>query len=114
MTNRFHQLVIAPHKVIKKALNLLYPIECPRDQNNTDVNSKELLQDNQISSEEIDSNSETITEHDDKDLPENQQDMVQDTCPSCKAMMKARQRLKQWLTPDTDESSLGSVADHAN
>ena len=98
-------------KFIKRALNLLYLIECPRDKSNTDTNSKEVLQDNQISSEEMDSDSETIIEHDDQILLE---DLVQDTRPTCKAMMKARQRLKQWLSSDTDGPSLGSVADDVN
>ena len=80
-------------------------------QKNADIDSREVLQDNQVSSEEIDSDSETITEHNDKDLPE---DFVQDTRPTRKAMMKARQRLKQWLRSDIDEPSLGSVADDAN
>ena len=108
---RSARVVVAPHKIIKRALNLLYPIECPRDKNNADIDSREVLKDNQISSEEIGSDSEIITEHNDKDLPE---DFVQDTHPTRKAMMKARQRVKQWLRPDIDEPSLGSVADDAN
>ena len=108
---RSAKIIVAPHKIIKRALNLPYPIECPRDRNNTDITSREVLQDNQISSEEIDSDSETIIEHNDRDLPE---DFAQDTRPTRKAMMKARQRLKQWLSPDTDEPSLGSVTDDAN
>ena len=108
---RSAKIIAAPHKIIKRALNLLYPIECPRDRNNTDITSREVLQDNQISSEEIDSDSETIIEHNDRDLPE---DFAQNTRPTHKAMMKARQRLKQWLSPDTDEPSLESVADDAN
>ena len=105
---RSAKIIVAPHKIIKRALNLLYSIECPRDRNNTDITSREVLQDNQISSEEIDSDSETIIEHNDRYLPE---DFAQDTHPTCKAMMKARERLKQWLSPDTDEPSLRSVVD---
>lgn len=60
-------------------------------------NSKEVLQDNRISSEEINSDNDEITEHDDNDQPANQQDLLQDTRPTHKAMMKARQRLKQWM-----------------
>ena len=92
---RSARVVVAPHKIIKRALNLLYPIECFRDKNNADIDSKEVLKDNQISSEEIDSDSEIITEHKDKDLPE---DFVQDTSPTRKAMMKVPQRLKQPFT----------------
>ena len=111
---RSAKVVVTPHKVLKRALNLLYPIECPRDRNNTDFDLKQNVRDNQISSEEIDSDSEMFTEQDDNDLPENQQDLVQDTRPTRKAMMKARQRLKQWLSLDSDKPSLGSVADHVN
>ena len=35
---------------------------------------------------------------------------MQESRPTRKAMRKAQQRLKQWLRPDTDELSLGSVA----
>jgi len=99
-------------KILKRAINLLYPIECPREQNNDD-NSNKVSKDVQIGSEEENSTNEEIR-NDDDDQPGNEPDVEQESRPTRKVMRKARQRLKQWLRPDTDELSLGSVADHAN
>ena len=94
-----------------RAINLLYPIECPREPNNDD-NSNKVSKDVQIGSKEENSVNEEIRNDDDQ--PVNESDVVQESRPTRKAMRKARQRLKQWLRPDTDELSLGSVADRAN
>jgi len=109
---RSANVVVGQRKILKRVINLLYPIECPREPNNDD-NSSKVSKDVQIGSKEENSINEEIRSDDD-DQPVNEPDVVQESRPTRKVMRKARQRLKQWLRPDTDELSLGSVADRAN
>ena len=109
---RSAKITVAPCKVIKRALNHLYPIECPEER----VASKETpaLDNPATSSDErnIDSDDNEIEDDIDCDIPMDQ-DKVPTTRPTRRAVIEARRKLQQWLNPDEDPVSLGSVADHA-
>ena len=42
------------------------------------------------------------------------QDTVPTTRPTCRAVIEAQRELQQWINPDEDRISLGSVANPAN
>ena len=109
---RSAKITVAPCKVIKRALNHLYPIECPEER----VASKETpaLDNPATSSDErnIDSDDNEIEDDIDRDIPMDQ-DTVLTTRPTRRAVIEAWRKLQQWLNPDEDPVSLGSVADHA-
>jgi len=85
-------VVVGQRKILKRAINLLYPIECPREPNSDD-NSSKVSKDVQIGSKEENGINEEIR-NDDDDQPVNEPDVVPESRPTRKAMRKARQRLK--------------------
>ena len=60
----------------------------------------------------IDTDDNEIEDDIDRGTPMDQ-DTVPTTRPTRRAVIKAQQKLQQWLNPDEDPVSLGSVADHA-
>ena len=113
---RSAKVTIAPRKFIKRAINFLYPIECPDQsvhdlEDNLDGNQSS---NNQSGSEEMISNNDDdddVQRDDNDESPERQDDVMCTTRPTRKAVIKARQRIQQWLSPE--EASLGSVAARA-
>ena len=92
----------------------MYPIECPEERNA----EKETHLVDSSSSPSGERNIDSEDDHENKDDDINydtsgDQSKVQTIRPTRKAVIKARQKLKQWLNPGEDEVSVGSVADHA-
>ena len=89
----------------------MYPIECPEER---DASKETPAMDNPATSSDernIDSDDNEIEDDIDCDTPMDQ-DTVPTTRPTRRAVIEARRKLQQWLNPDEDQVSLGSVTDH--
>jgi len=101
----------APHKFVKRTFGFLYPIECPDESiHDLEDNSEgSQAQNNQSSSEEIISNNDDdVNGIQRDDGSPGKQHMIQTVCPKRRAVIKARQRIQQWLNSD-EEASVGST-----
>jgi len=106
---RSAKITVGPHKYLKRPLNLLYPIEYSNDNANYsgDSSGENQTNDNESCTEEkVGSNDCDDSQTNDSDSPEN--DVQQIVHPTRRAVIKARQRIQEWLNPD-EEPSLGSV-----
>ena len=86
---RSAKLLVVPHRYLHWPLSLLYPLECP----DSDSNSNS---DNQLSNQ-----SEETKENDFGD-DENAYGDLFTTRPRRKATVVARKKIKSWLAPDSD------------
>jgi len=106
------KVTVGQHKSIKRPLSLLYPIECPKENisHSSNISEENQAKDNESCNEEtIGYRDYDDMLNDDTDSPKD--DMQQTVHPTHKAVIKTRQRIQQWLSPN-EESSLGSVAAH--
>ena len=110
---RSAKVLISPNKVFHRALNLLYPIECPEEQNtrsqdHIEATNQEGLSstDNKAESREDCDNSkyESQTDKEDKDSSPTRKRPVR------QATLAAKQKLKRWINPSENFAALGSVA----
>jgi len=103
--------MVAPKKYLNRAVNMLYPIECPGDDERTSdcgIRNKIVDGNNKENDEKppTDLNDEQYTDiPDDLSVPRKGQ-------ATRNAAIAARNKLKVWLDPD-DDVLLGSVVDHA-
>ena len=110
---RSAKITVAPGKIIKRALSLLSPIECPEER---DASKETPAMDSHVSASDdrnIDSDDNEIEDDVNHDASVDQ-DTIPNTRPTRRAVIEARRKLQQWLNPDEDHVSLGSVADPAN
>ena len=98
--------------ILTRAMNMLYPIECP-DQDNVTVSAPvERTQGNN----DDDTSQEDVVEEDMNSL-ENGDDSTlttPSTRPTRQAVVAAREKIRKWLNPVEDSVGVGNVADHAN
>ena len=99
--------------ILTRALNMLYPIECP-DQDNVTVSAP--VERTQGNNDDNDTSQEDVVEEDMNSL-ENGDDSTP-TTPSTRstrqAVVAAREKIRKWLNPVEDSVGVGNVADHAN
>ena len=88
-------------KVLTRALNMLYPIECPDHEMLTDANTVDVPSDDTKKTEENSGGYESSGDN-------------RRTRPTRKAVVAAREKIKRWLNPDDELVGPGSVADHAS
>lgn len=91
---RSTKVTVGQCKSIKRPLSLLCPIECPNENIRYSSNISEVNQtkDNESCNEETIGYSDyDYMLNDDTDSSKN--DMQQTVCPTCKAVIKARQRI---------------------
>ena len=103
------KVLISPNKVLHRALNLLYPIECPEDQTR-------VMQDHAEAQEEASVTGKPELEYD-SDSEDSRGELQADKIlsptirrPVRQATLAAKQKLKKWLNPTEDFAALGSVA----
>ena len=113
---RSAKVMMAPKKYLNKAVNMLYPIECPGDDERTsDCDIRNKIIDSELGND-MENNEKP---HTDLSLNDEQYADIPDDLsvprkgkPTCIAANEARKELKLWLEPD-DDIVLGSVAYHA-
>ena len=108
---------------LHRALNLLYPIECPGDENKQVNCSETVVQDGNRNNTNLDSSSEvsdgndTLSDNEEDDEIENGNEIARDSSedggtrrPLRQATIKAREKLREWLDPSGNFICVGSVA----
>ena len=109
---RSAKVLVSPNCYLHRALNLLYPIECPRDkgieagEKETDVNTSCSNQGNKGSLFD-DTDDDIVNEDDDQEKDSPYVEMSKR--PMRQATLEARKKISQWLNP-TDSICVGSVA----
>ena len=114
--------MVEPGKWLQRALNLLYPIECPedldtlsQDQGNTISQEKSVVTDNNAESVLDDKDAESGVDVEDHDNSNGESQTGDNLIPATRqpvrqATLAARQKLKRWLNPSENFTALGSVA----
>ena len=113
---RSAKVKVAPKKYLNRAVNMLYPIKCPGDDERTsDCDIRNKIVDSELGNDK--ENDEKP--HTDLSLNDEQYADIPDDLsvprkgqPTRNAANEARKKLKLWLEPD-DDIVLGSVADHS-
>ena len=100
------KVMVAPNKYLNRAVNMLYPIECPDCDEETSDSDVSNIRNKTTDDEETD---QKINSDEDEDISH-------DVCsrnsqPTQNAAISARKKLKVWLDPD-DNDVLRSVMDH--
>ena len=95
---RSAMITVAPNKTIRRALSLLYPIECPEAR---DISKETATEENCANKLNIDDD-----ENENRDVNHDvlivDQDTSQNKRPIRKTVIEARRRLQQWLNPEEE------------
>ena len=103
---KLFQLSLSSFPHIQWALNLLYPIECPRDKDiepgekETDVNTSCNNQGNKSSLFD-DTDDDVVNEDDVVDQEKDSPSVEMSKRPMQQATLEARKKISQWLNPQT-------------
>jgi len=118
---------VSPKTYLHRALNLLYPIECPVDTRIPPDNNEAVNQTEPIGNSRSDTNVGTLRSVSDEDsnilsgderyigdekdiVHASSQDVEIRTRPVRQATLEAKKRLKEWLDPTSNFICVGSVA----
>ena len=120
---RSAKVMVSAKSYLHRALNLLYPIECPGDENKQVNCSETVVQDGNRNNTNLDSSSEvsdgndTLSDNEEDDEIENGNEIAHDGSedggtrrPLRQATIKAREKLREWLDPSENFICVGSVA----
>ena len=108
--------LLSSKKLLHRALNQLYPIECPDDEviTKTEVTPTELAENFSDTNGQL--HPDNHKEGSDSDVEHEKIQLNSEKRPTRQATIAAMQKLKSWLNPEVDEDDsiwAGSVMDNA-